>query len=318
MTENKSHFTLYNKSPLLQLAVTIIIIMTVGMALLTVLAIVGIIASGFDFQNISDNFLTEIGEKNIGLLRYLMITQDIALFIVPAIIVRKMLLPESQASLNDFGLPGIYEISLVIVLAFCLFPVTGITGRLNQAMTLPDWLSGVEKWIQTRENEATGIFDLLLPSKKYGVLFINLIVIAMVPALSEELIFRGVFQRIFHGFFKSCHPAVWLIAFIFSAIHLQFYGFIPRFILGLVFGYLYYWGGTLWLPVIAHFVNNAFPVIWSFVNNAEKATSQPEITIWKQLILLPVPVIICGVILLYFRNKKRNDPGLNKSRYLDI
>jgi membrane protease YdiL (CAAX protease family) len=310
MSENRSHFTLYGKSPLLQLVITILIIVTVGMALLIALTIGGILFSGLDIRSLPDNFLSEIGEGNVNLLRYLVVTEELALFIVPALIVRKLLLPESQASLKDFGLPRINEIAIVVVLAFCILPVTGITGHFNAEMKLPDWLSGVEQWMKTKENNASGLIDQLIFSETFGIMILNLIIIAVLPAISEELIFRGVFQRIFYGFFKSYHPAIWLTAFLFSAVHLQFYGFIPRFILGLVFGYLFYWSRTLWLPMIAHFVNNAAFVIASYYQGRELTGATPDISLWKQLIGLPVPVTIIVVVLLYFRNKSKRELAL--------
>jgi hypothetical protein len=136
---------------------------------------------------------------------------------------------------------------------------------------------------------------------------LNLVIIALTPAIAEELIFRGVFQRIFYNLFRSGHMAIWFTAFLFSTLHFQFFGFIPRFILGLVFGYLYFWSGTLWLPVISHFVNNAFPVVLAYTVGMDKLNAQIDIPLWKQAILLPLPVILSLVILNYFRNKSKSN-----------
>jgi hypothetical protein len=106
--------------------------------------------------------------------------------------------------------------------------------------------------------------------------------------------------------FKSGHAAIWVTAFIFSAIHLQFYGFIPRFILGLAFGYLYFWSANLWLPMIAHFVNNAFPVILVYIQGLEKLNTPSDAPLWHQAVYLPVPVAIGLIILFKFRNKRTN------------
>lgn len=132
-------------------------------------------------------------------------------------------------------------------------------------------------------------------------MILNVLIIAVIPAIGEELIFRGVFQRIFYDLFKSGHVAVWITAFVFSAIHFQFFGFVPRFILGLVFGYLFLWSGTLWLPVISHFVNNAVPVIGAYIQGWDNVSSPPEITLWKKIIELSLPIIISIIILLLFQ-----------------
>lgn len=309
MSEKQGKFIFYSKSPFLQLAITLLIIVTLGLALLTVLTVVGIFVSGLRIGDLSGDFLNTVGEKNIFLLRYLMVCQEIALFIVPAIIVRRMLLSQPGASVSDTAMPPVRDMIFVLVLAFSLFPLTSFTGELNAGMKLPGWLSGVEQWMKASEDQASGVLDQLVPSENAGVLILNIFIIGILPAISEELIFRGVFQRIFYGFFRSVHPAIWLTAIIFSAIHLQFYGFLPRLILGLVFGYLYYWGRTLWLPVIAHFVNNAVPVAWVFFEGTSKISSQADATLWKQLIALPLPLIITVWIMIYFRNKKLNSPA---------
>jgi len=305
MSEKQGHFTLIGKPPLLQFAITILIVMTIGVALFFVLFLAGSLIAGLDLANLPDNFFTDPGKENLDIFRYIVIIQDIAIFIVPALIVRNMLIPVDQKGLNDFSLPPVNEIVFVVVLAFCIFPVTGIAGELNGEMKLPEWLSGVEEWMITREEEASGLFDLLIPSDTIGLMFLNIFIIAVLPAISEELLFRGVLQRILYGFFRSPHSAIWVISILFSAMHLQFYGFVPRLILGLSFGYLYYWSGTLWLPVLAHFVNNAVPAIYGYFQGWESAGAGPDIALWKQLLFLPLPVTIAVMILLYFRNKFR-------------
>jgi len=91
--------------------------------------------------------------------------------------------------------------------------------------------------------------------------------IAIIPAIGEELFFRGVMQRIFSDWFKNMHVAIFFTAFLFAAIHMQFYGMLPRMMLGVLFGYLYYWTGSLWVPVFAHFLNNGAAVIVSYLSS---------------------------------------------------
>jgi len=303
MTEIRSHFTLYGKSPLLQLGASLLIILTAGAVLFIALFLAGILISGRELETISASFLNDQGDGDINLLRYILIIQEIAVLMVPALLIRQILLDVGQRSHKDFGFPHFNELALVVMLAFCLFPVSGITAELNSHMQFPNWLSGVEEWMRYKEDEAAGLINMILPSDTVGIMFLNLVIVALLPAISEELLFRGVFQRIFYGFFKSPHGAIWLTASLFSAIHLQFYGFIPRLILGLAFGYLYYWGGTLWLPVLAHFVNNAVPVVTGYLNIIDTSGADADIDLWKQLLILPAPLIFSAVILLYFRNK---------------
>jgi membrane protease YdiL (CAAX protease family) len=211
--------------------------------------------------------------------------------------------PESEAKLAGFKIPKAKEIFLVVILAFCLFPITGFTGRINSAMHLPDWLSGVEQWMIRQEDKSDNLIELLIAAKTLPVLILNLFLIAVLPAVGEELIFRGVFQKIFYNLFSSGHLAIWFSAILFSTLHFQFFGFLPRLILGLVFGYLFFWSGSLWMPVISHFVNNAFPVLLSYIQENGHLTSQSEFPLWQQAVTMLLSVAITLVILFYFRNK---------------
>ncbi len=303
MSENRNHFSLYDQSPVLQLVITLLITVFVGGALFLVLFFAGLLISGIDTNSLSENFMTELGESNINFFRYIMIIQTISVLIIPAIMVRKLMLSHDQKSVNDFGFPNLNEIAIVVLLAFCILPINGIAGELNSGMKFPEWLAGMEDWMRLKEDEAAELTGLLIASDTAGVMLLNLFIIAVLPAIGEELFFRGVLQRIFYGFFKSPHFSIWVMAALFSAIHLQFYGFIPRFILGLSFGYLYYWGKTLWLPVIAHFVNNATAVAAEYFNVIEQNGSFPDTPIWTSFLILPIPVFISVLILLYFRNK---------------
>jgi membrane protease YdiL (CAAX protease family) len=97
------------------------------------------------------------------------------------------------------------------------------------------------------------------------MLFVNLLVMALLPAVCEEMMFRGWLQRAL-GQSVDYHTAIWVSAIVFSAIHFQFYGFIPRMLIGAALGYLYYYTGSLWAPIIAHFTNNAAAVVTAFLS----------------------------------------------------
>ena len=100
--------------------------------------------------------------------------------------------------------------------------------------------------------------------------------IAIIPAIGEELLFRGVIQRIFTRWTRSNHWGIWIAAILFSALHMQFYGFVPRMLLGVLFGYLLVWSGSMWLPIIAHFLNNALAVIAMYMIDKELISPKVE------------------------------------------
>jgi membrane protease YdiL (CAAX protease family) len=310
MSDNLRNLRLFEYSPLLQILVSLIIILGIGFVLFVILLIPGFLLFGADISLITTPS-SALGSNELAFLRYMVIVQDIAIFIVPAIIILYLMKPENNAPIPGLKTPYMKDVLLVIILAFFLFPITNFTGQLNSEMHLPDWMSGLEKWMIEKEDQADGLIDLLISSKTIWVMLLNIVMIAVLPAIGEELIFRGVFQRIFYKLFRSGHLAVWFTAFIFSAVHFQFLGFIPRFILGLSFGYLYLWSGTLWLPIIAHFVNNAVPVVGTYFNAFDNASFSDNLPRWEQLVKLSIPIFICLLILGYFRNKYKIDNEAN-------
>ena len=145
-----------------------------------------------------------------------------------------------------------------------LLPCINLIHYYNKMLRLPTWLSGVENWMKTMEEMAEQAMELMLRTDSLDDLLINILIVAALAALSEEFLFRGVLFRWLRDSVSNHHWVVWIIAILFSAIHLQFYGFIPRLLLGAYLGYLLIWTGSLWAPILAHFVNNLMGVLLYF------------------------------------------------------
>jgi membrane protease YdiL (CAAX protease family) len=134
----------------------------------------------------------------------------------------------------------------------------------NESIKLPESLSALEEMMKASEKRASELSKMLLNMNGVGDLFFNLFLIALIPALGEELLFRGVVQKMFSEIFKNKHAAIILTAVLFSFLHFQFYGFFPRTFFGVLFGYMLIWSGSLKLPVVAHFTNNATVVLVNY------------------------------------------------------
>ena len=147
---------------------------------------------------------------------------------------------------------------LVII---CSVPFLSALVAWNAGAHFPTFLHGFELWSREKEDQAAGLTKFLTDFNTPARLLVGLIVIAIVPAVAEELVFRGGVQRCLVQWFNSRHVGIWLAAAIFSAIHVQFFGFVPRFVLGLVLGYLYEWSGNILVSMAAHFTQNAFQLI---------------------------------------------------------
>ena len=148
--------------------------------------------------------------------------------------------------------------------AVAALPAISMLAEWNKGMELPSFLASVEEMMRQMEESAKALTERFLNTSSVGMMFVNLFVMAFLPAVCEEMMFRGWLQRVL-GKSVSCHTAIWVAAFVFSAIHFQFYGFIPRMLIGAALGYLYYYTGSLWAPIVAHFTNNAAAVGTAFL-----------------------------------------------------
>jgi membrane protease YdiL (CAAX protease family) len=196
-------------------------------------------------------------------LQILLFAQSVGLFLLPPIF---LAITEGKRvnAFYEFNRPRLKLLALVFLLIIVSSPLLEWISVFNQKMTLPDFLKGVEEWMRRSENSLKETTLVLLKMSSIPEFLLNIFLIAFVAAVSEELMFRGAIQRIFNRVFNSPHAAIWVSAFIFSAIHMQFYGFLPRFLLGAGFGYLYLWSGSLWYSILAHFLNNAFAVCQAY------------------------------------------------------
>lgn len=239
-------------------------------------------------------------------LRLQMILQRIFMFILPPLLVAYLWFdkPFSWLRLNEF--PGLWQIVSVVVLSVVIVPFVNVLTALNAQMALPEWLSGVSEWMRTMEDSAAGLTNQLLNVNEPALLVQNMILVAVIPAIGEELFFRGGIQNIISDK-KNIHLAVWISAFVFSAIHLQFYGFIPRMLLGGMYGYLLFWSGSLWLPVIAHFVNNGVAVLVYYLRYNGSSMPDPDTLGHGQQWWMAVVSALCTGALLFFLFKTRKE-----------
>ena len=177
-------------------------------------------------------------------------------------------------------------------------------NELNQHATLPAVLKGLEDWMKAAENRAGELTKVFLGTNTYIGLAVNLFVIALLPAIGEELLFRGALQRLLGELTRNKHAGIVLSAIAFSALHMQFYGFLPRMMLGIYFGYLVLWSGSLWPAIIGHFINNATAVVFYFVQQKEKLPIDPDTIGTKagdEMILLSTLLLTSVCIWLVYR-----------------
>ncbi len=193
---------------------------------------------------------------------------------------------------------------VVIVLAVVAFPAVWVTGALNGAVEFPNFLQGLETWMKIKEEEAQTLTLFMTDFASPSQTILGFIVIAIIAGLTEEVFFRGVVQPLFQNLTKNKHAAIWITAIIFSAIHFQFYGFIPRMLLGALFGYLYIYTNNIAVPVWAHILNNGFTLILVLFIDRELLNT-PKMEVNDLLTMIPLGILsllLCLGILRFIKN----------------
>jgi membrane protease YdiL (CAAX protease family) len=210
------------------------------------------------------------------------------------------------------NLPPKKMVWLVLLLSFLLLPVISVIAYWNEHIQLPASLSSLEEILKMMENQSNSLIEKMMGNMSWNHLPFLLLLFALIPAICEEFFFRGTLQKIFFNQNKRSGLSILLTAFIFSFIHLQFYGFVPRFLLGIYLGYLFLWSGSLWLPIFAHFLHNSFSVILflffkNYYSEGGESINPTDIPHFYWFCLFSIVFIVCGLWRIYrmYRNKKQ-------------
>lgn len=219
--------------------------------------------------------------------------QGVVLFVASPLITAKLITTQPLKYLSLTTLPTLKQMVLVTIAMLVMTPALNLIVSWNEAMHLPEFMSGVEEWMRANEDSAMEATKKLLSINTIGSLITTVLLVGALTGVGEELTFRGVIQNLVSERWNNKHLAIWVTAILFSAIHLQFFGFFPRMLLGAFFGYLLIWSGSIWLPIYAHFLNNSMAVVAAYMLNINLTTDEYEKvgtvdngTIWMALVSL--------------------------------
>lgn len=194
------------------------------------------------------------------------LTQDVLAFMLPAMACVALCGQRPVHALRLDGKLTWVGVLAVVAVYFLSLPGMNYVIDWNKGMVLPQCLSAVEQWIRQNEDMAAEQTKLLLDQKSLGAFCYTFFVVAIMAGVSEEMFFRGAWQHFIFSPKMRNGVAIWVTAFIFSFIHLQFFGFVPRFLLGAWLGYLLVWSRSLWLPILAHALNNGMVVTAAYLS----------------------------------------------------
>ena len=232
--------------------------MKMGTRLLVLLVLMGV---GLIFASVLSILLIKQG------LLTLLTVQDLLAFIVPAIVAMAIFYRRPFHAMGLDRAPGWLSLVVIILFYIASLPAMNWLVSFNEAMSLPSCMGGLESWMREAEDAAAEATQRILDINSVGMLAASVFVVGFMAGLSEEMLFRGAMLRTMQDSRLGTHAVVWIVAILFSAFHMQFYGFIPRMVLGLWLGYLFVWTRNLWVPIIAHTLNNSTVVVFSYLTN---------------------------------------------------
>lgn len=252
-----------------------------------------------------------LGSNPAAAIRITTVIQDLMTFIVPAVATAVFVTRRPADLLCLTRSPRIVFFIGILAILVVSIPVQEAIIYWNHNITLPQSMSAFENAARTMENSAFQAMATLLSDTSVPALAVNILIIGILAGLSEELLFRGCFQRLLTTGGVNRHVAIWTVAICFSALHFQLFGFVPRILLGAYFGYLLLWSGSLWAPVTAHVLNNILFVATAFRNvRTEGITSlsnEPSLWSWESTAVSFV--ITTAVIWWLYRSRIGNTAG---------
>jgi membrane protease YdiL (CAAX protease family) len=305
-----------NYSPAVKLILLLILSIASLSAFLFIASVIVRALWGFNFiddptvlENFDDPFVVDAN-------RLMIVFQHIGLFIFPSILFLKLSTEKPKEFIYWRNNISLLISIAVIVLLLSFMPLVNLFIGLNESMVFPEFMAGIEATFRSMEDSAQALTEALIKMDDLSDFLYLTLLVAILPAIGEELMFRGVIQRLLSVQFNNYHWGVWGSAFLFSAMHFQFYGFLPRMLLGALFGYMLVYTGSIIYPMIAHFFNNFASLIIAYLIQQGKI---PEVvdTVganyeWGYIL----PGLFFTMALFYYLWKNRNPVLINQYQLL--
>ena len=256
-------------------------------------------------------FITKSNPQDLNSLRFMQISSQLFTFVFPPIAYAFLV---KEKPVNTLGLKNAKILWLLIgtAMIFAIMPLNSILAEWNAGLKLPESLSALEQMMKQMQESASAMIEKFVSVDTIGGLMLNLFMIAGLAALGEELLFRSIIQTSLIKICKNAHVGILIASAIFSFIHLEFYGFVPRLILGMLLGYMFYFSGSIWVPMLMHFLNNGTVVLIYFLNNKDITNIDVDTFGQTSIPILIVSIVVMIVLFLFsikYSDKERTIAG---------
>lgn len=285
------NFPLLKKSTLAERIFIMAALLVAGYILSTVISVIVMIVA-------KSNYMTEL-----SVLRISQISSQILTFVMPPILYACITKKQPMKYLGFSNIP-LWSL-LGVALIFTVMPINSVLAEWNSHITLPASMAKLDEIIKQLSELMQETLEKMVNVSDVSGLIINLIMIAGLAAFGEELLFRSTLQSFLVKKCKNAHIGILITSIIFSLIHFDIYGFLPRLVLGLILGYMFYYSKSIWVPMTMHFVNNGTVVVLYYLNNIG-ATNIDVDTFGETAILPLILSIIATIAIFWFVARSHN------------
>jgi len=286
---------------------------TAGFFILLGLSVLGLVVSGFIGAGIlattTGGNLAEMKDavsdpKNADTLKLIQVISVVISMFLPALITAIILSRKPFQLLGYQKEAELKQVGIVVLIMFLSLFVAGSLGYLNKSIPLP---ADLKAKFDAAEKSYADQVEMMINLKSFGGYIFSLIMMAFLPAVCEETLFRGGLQNFLSQATKSPWLAIIVVSILFSLVHFSFYGFLPRMFLGIMLGLIFYYTGNLWLSITAHFLNNALAVTAAYVvaqqgKSVKEAMSQDVQTYYWGFLAVPILILLLSALR---KNRKR-------------
>lgn len=248
-------------------------------------------------------------EKHAAALRIGAVIQDVFALAIPAVATAVLATRNPAGLLAVDRRPGAVRTVIALITILVAAPVMSRIIEWNASITFPESLASLETALRGMESNAASAISAMTATHTVGNLIVNILIIGVMAGFCEELFFRGALQRLLSATALGGHGAVWLSAFIFSLVHFQFFGFVPRLLIGAYMGYLLLWSGSLWLPVCVHIFNNTMFVLLEYLTGSGDPQVGTDSTVW---IIAAASALLAAVGLVALHAGRRGKMPSNR------
>lgn len=278
------NFPIIKKTNKLERIFILAALLILGLIIGSVIGVIYPLVSGQDVMSLNS-------------LRFMQISSQIFTFVLPPILYAMLIKENPKESL------GIKNVSyhwfiIGFLMMYAILPLNNVFAEWNAGLKLPESMSRIEELIKEMYESSAVVLEKLVNVNTFGGFVINLIMIAGLAALGEELLFRSIIQTSLIKTCKNAHVGIIIASAIFSFIHFDFYAFIPRLVLGMLLGYMFYYSRSIWVSMFMHFVNNATAVVIYYLNNI--GVTNVDVETFGQTQLLPLLISIALMAVLFW------------------